>query len=139
MLLHPGVALVAILMGLNLLEVVQLRLPAVDLDVRQLGLPPLLQVWQSAHMLFCGLRLYLMGPVRPSLNSLPLALPLSCCMAVILNRGSQQWMPCGEVWPCADVGLSPAGLPCRTYLCTGSFAVQLPSPCHSAGVCFHYW
>ena len=55
MLLHPGVALVAILMGLNLLEVVQLRIPAVDLDVRQLGLPPLLQVRQSVHIRICGL------------------------------------------------------------------------------------
>lgn len=43
--LPVGVALVAILMGLNLLEVVQLRIPAVDLDVRQLGLPPLLQAY----------------------------------------------------------------------------------------------
>ena len=63
----------AILMGLNLLEVVQLRIPAVDLDVRQLGLPPLLQVRQSAHLPCCGLCLYLMGLVCWSLTSTPLA------------------------------------------------------------------
>lgn len=80
MLLHPGVALVAILMGLNLLEVVQLRIPAVDLDVRQLGLPPLLQVRQSVHIRICGLFLYLMGsgllecaqPTTGSASQLPL-------------------------------------------------------------------
>lgn len=48
-------------------------------------------------------------------------------------------MPCAEVRPCAEVVLAPAGLPRRTHLCTGSVAVQLPSPCHSAGVCFHNW
>jgi hypothetical protein len=41
--LPVAVSLVAILMGLNLLEVVQLRLPSLDVDVRQLSAPPLLQ------------------------------------------------------------------------------------------------
>lgn len=36
---------VAIVMGLNLLEVLPLRLPSLDLDVRQLGLPPPLQAY----------------------------------------------------------------------------------------------
>lgn len=31
-------------MGLNLLEVLPLRLPSLDVDVRQLSAPPLLQV-----------------------------------------------------------------------------------------------
>ena len=31
-------------MGLNLLDVVRLRLPSLDVDVRQLAAPPLLQV-----------------------------------------------------------------------------------------------
>ena len=34
---------VAILMGLNLLGALPLRLPSLDMDVRQLSLPPLLQ------------------------------------------------------------------------------------------------
>lgn len=34
------VSIVAIIMGLNLLEVVTLRLPSLDVDVRGLGLPP---------------------------------------------------------------------------------------------------
>ena len=42
-----AVSLVAILMGLNLLEVVQLRLPSLDVDVRQLSAPPLVQVRQA--------------------------------------------------------------------------------------------
>ena len=38
---HAGVGLVAILMGLNLLEVLPLRFPTLDVDVRALNLPPL--------------------------------------------------------------------------------------------------
>lgn len=38
------VSLVAVAMGLNLLEVLPLRLPSLDVDVRQLSAPPLLQV-----------------------------------------------------------------------------------------------
>ena len=37
------ISLVAILMGLNLLEVVRLQLPSLDVDVRGLSAPPLLQ------------------------------------------------------------------------------------------------
>eukprot|EP00208_Stichococcus_sp_RCC1054_P006257 CAMPEP_0206141680 /NCGR_PEP_ID=MMETSP1473-20131121/13785_1 /ASSEMBLY_ACC=CAM_ASM_001109 /TAXON_ID=1461547 /ORGANISM="Stichococcus sp, Strain RCC1054" /LENGTH=325 /DNA_ID=CAMNT_0053536345 /DNA_START=99 /DNA_END=1076 /DNA_ORIENTATION=+ len=40
-----AVSLVAILMGLNLLDVVRLRLPSLDVDVRQLGTPPLVQAY----------------------------------------------------------------------------------------------
>lgn len=39
------VSLVAIVMGLNLLEVIQLRLPSLDIDVRKAGAPPLLQAY----------------------------------------------------------------------------------------------
>ena len=42
--LPAAVSLVAVLMGLNLLDVVRLRLPSLDVDVRQLGMPPLAQV-----------------------------------------------------------------------------------------------
>ena len=41
---HAGVALVAILMGFNLLEVLPFRLPSLDVDVRTLQVPPILQV-----------------------------------------------------------------------------------------------
>ena len=41
---HAGVAVVAIVMGLNLLEVLPLRLPSLDVDVRTLQVPPILQV-----------------------------------------------------------------------------------------------
>ena len=50
-----AVSLVAILMGLNLLEVVQLRLPSLDVDVRQLSAPPLVQV-QRASLLAASLK-----------------------------------------------------------------------------------
>ncbi len=41
---------VAILMGLNLLGALPLRLPSLDMDVRQLSLPPLAQAsTQGAH------------------------------------------------------------------------------------------
>lgn len=40
-----AISLVAILMGLNLLEVVRLRLPSVDVDVRGFSAPPLLQAY----------------------------------------------------------------------------------------------
>ena len=46
-----AVSLVAILMGLNLLEVVPLRLPSLDVDVRQLSAPPLVQVQRVPSML----------------------------------------------------------------------------------------
>ena len=39
-----GVAVVAIVMGLNLLEVLPFRLPSLDVDVRTLRVPPILQV-----------------------------------------------------------------------------------------------
>jgi cytochrome c biogenesis protein CcdA len=39
--LCAGVGVVAILMGLNLLEVIQLRFPTLDVDVRGFNLPPL--------------------------------------------------------------------------------------------------
>lgn len=42
-----AVSIVAILMGLNLLNVVKLRLPSVDIDVRKFSAPPLLQVATS--------------------------------------------------------------------------------------------
>lgn len=42
--LYAGVAVVAILMGLNLLEVLPFRLPSLDVDVRTLQVPPILQV-----------------------------------------------------------------------------------------------
>lgn len=41
---HAGVAAVAIVMGLNLLELLPLRLPSLDVDVRTLQVPPILQV-----------------------------------------------------------------------------------------------
>ncbi|KAG2494435.1 hypothetical protein HYH03_007487 [Edaphochlamys debaryana] len=40
-----AVGLVAVLMGLNLLEVVQLRLPSLDVDVRAAPVPPALQAY----------------------------------------------------------------------------------------------
>lgn len=42
-----GVSVIAIVMGLNLLEVLPLRLPSLDVDVRKLQAPPLLQVMRS--------------------------------------------------------------------------------------------
>lgn len=48
--LPVAVSLVAIGMGLNLLEALPLRVPSLDVDVRQLAAPPLLQV--SAPGLF---------------------------------------------------------------------------------------
>lgn len=41
---HAGVAVVAIVMGLNLLELLPFRLPSLDVDVRTLQVPPILQV-----------------------------------------------------------------------------------------------
>ena len=42
--LPVAVSLVAIAMGLNLLEVMPVRLPSLDVDVRAFAAPPLLQV-----------------------------------------------------------------------------------------------
>ncbi len=47
-----AVSLVAVAMGLNLLELLPLRLPSLDLDVRQLGVPPEVQAYLAgAHSL----------------------------------------------------------------------------------------
>ena len=46
-----GVSLVAIAMGLNLLELLPFRLPSLDVDVRTLQVPPLLQVGPSMLLL----------------------------------------------------------------------------------------
>ncbi len=46
-----GVSLVAIAMGLNLLELLPFRLPSLDVDVRTLQVPPLLQVRPSMLLL----------------------------------------------------------------------------------------
>lgn len=40
-----GVSLIAILMGLNLLEVYPVQLPSIDVDVRRFGLGPNLQAY----------------------------------------------------------------------------------------------
>eukprot|EP00884_Botryococcus_braunii_P000469 jgi/Botrbrau1/10422/Bobra.0133s0029.1 len=40
-----AVSLIAVVMGLNLLEVVQLRLPSLDVDVRDLPLPPIVTAY----------------------------------------------------------------------------------------------
>ncbi len=50
--LPVAVAFVAILMGLNLLEVVPLRLPSLDVDVRSLSLPPTLQAYLAGASWF---------------------------------------------------------------------------------------
>lgn len=42
-----GVSLVAIAMGLNLLELLPFRLPSLDVDVRTLQVPPLLQAYAA--------------------------------------------------------------------------------------------
>ena len=46
-----GVSLVAIAMGLNLLELLPFRLPSLDVDVRTLQVPPLVQVGPSMLLL----------------------------------------------------------------------------------------
>jgi len=52
---HAGVSLVAIAMGLNLLELLPVRLPSLDVDVRTLQVPPILQVCHlSLHPMSCG-------------------------------------------------------------------------------------
>ncbi len=47
--LPVAVSLVAIAMGLNLLDALPLRLPSLDVDVRGLAAPPLLQVGAMAR------------------------------------------------------------------------------------------
>ena len=44
-----AVSLVAVAMGLNLLEVLPLRLPSLDVDVRQLGVPPAAQAYLAGE------------------------------------------------------------------------------------------
>jgi cytochrome c-type biogenesis protein len=58
-----AVSLVALAMGLNLLELLPLRLPSLDLDVRQLQVPPAVQAYlagthrlRARHLLTAGLR-----------------------------------------------------------------------------------
>ena len=41
------ISLLAIVMGLNLLEVIRLQLPSVDIDVKKFSAPPILQVRQT--------------------------------------------------------------------------------------------
>ena len=45
-----GVSLVAIAMGLNLLELLPFRLPSLDVDVRVLQVPPILQVCSECQL-----------------------------------------------------------------------------------------
>ena len=58
-----AVSLVALAMGLNLLELLPLRLPSLDLDVRQLQVPPAVQAYLAGthrlgarHLLTAGMR-----------------------------------------------------------------------------------
>lgn len=46
------ISLLAIVMGLNLLEVIQLNLPSLDVDVRKFSAPPLLQVCIRSKQVF---------------------------------------------------------------------------------------
>lgn len=50
-----AVSLVAIAMGLNLLELLPLRLPSVDVDVRGLGVPPAAQAYLAGKPSCSGL------------------------------------------------------------------------------------
>lgn len=49
-----AVSLVAVAMGLNLLELLPLRLPSLDLDVRQLGVPPAAQAYLAGARVCVG-------------------------------------------------------------------------------------
>jgi len=44
-----AVSVVAVVMGLNLLEVLPLRLPSLDVDIRSLGLPPVAQAYLAGE------------------------------------------------------------------------------------------
>jgi hypothetical protein len=52
--LPAAVSLVAIAMGLNLLGLLPLKLPSLDVDVRQLSAPPLIQVLSHTCDLDCN-------------------------------------------------------------------------------------
>lgn len=66
-------------MGLNLLEVIQLQLPSIDLDVRQVSAPPLLQVGCTGVHTLCKLHR------APSLTSFSrLFLELGSCVQAYL-------------------------------------------------------
>ena len=81
-----AVSLVAIAMGLNLLEALPLRLPSLDVDVRGLAAPPLLQV---APCLLSSYSLAQITPhavpahahVRPGQQCLP------CCIKLLHVAG----------------------------------------------------
>ena len=73
---HAGVAVVAILMGLNLLEVLPFRLPSLDVDVRTLQVPPILQVRRQLIYLYIHV-------LYNSVTTVPCVIRLSMCTSVV--------------------------------------------------------
>ena len=113
-----AVSLVAVLMGLNLLEVLPLRLPSLDVDVRGLGVPPAAQAYlagaQGWGAAWHSSSVALPSPRQASPSSLCPA--LSCCLSNWCLRETT----------------------CRPDICAGGQPVQHPNSGHPAGVCEHH-
>ena len=142
--LTAAVSVVAILMGLNLLEMLPLRLPSLDVDVRALGTPPLLQVRMHfgavspvCEMISsqCGRSdLCQGGSVGPGLLRRCPHWIMSTHSPVKLVPSIASHVVCGLsclLAPCH------AGILGRPDICAGGVALQHTSACHAAGVRLH--
>lgn len=107
-----AVALLAVLMGLNLLEVLPLSLPSLDVDVRALRLPPTLSA-------------YLAGEGACLLATLPPAVPSPLCVMPLYGQEKQ------------DLPIIPPA-PRRADVCAGGLALQHAHPGHAAGLGGHH-
>ena len=105
---------VAIVMGLNLLEVLPLRLPSLDVDVRGLGLPPGAQAYLAGEGGSGNVLTTLGGIVLVVVSSLTIALPLIFTAPACPSSAR------------------------RHDLCAGRLAVQHPHPGHPARLRQHH-
>ncbi len=132
-----GVSLVAIAMGLNLLELLPFRLPSLDVDVRTLQVPPLLQV---DHQCCCYLEATASAPVLIKSSNL-----------VVYMRFGVLTAYCHLTAPVMTLSaaihhnkqhfdhnrLSCAGLCCRPHFCSGGITMQHSSVGYTACLCIY--
>ncbi len=105
---------VAILMGLNLLGALPLRLPSLDMDVRQLSLPPLAQASAPREP----------GIVRALLALLPIDCSrVSCCRLSLQKASMTSWRPAGTTGH-----LAPSFFPRSARACLLRDVVHLLGP-----------
>ena len=127
-----AVSLVAVAMGLNLLEVLPLRLPSLDVDVRQLGVPPAAQAYLAGEC--CSRCRRPSSRLRNCRWAVAQAAPSPIAASCIADSSRTAPDPDSHAGSSAPASSHCC---CRADLCAGGQPLQHPYPCHPARLCQH--